>query len=227
MIEATCQRWITRKSVLHRTFGAQPEQMNGKASTKEKLVEAARELFWQQGYHATGLKQILEAAGAQSGSLYHAFNSKEDLLLAVLDRYLELLQPVIVQPAFETTADPIERIFAILDGYRTLLLRTECTRGCPIGNLALELGDARPPVREKIARNFANWCEAIESCLKAAADRLPGGLDRRALSRFVLTVMEGGIMQARAHKNIEPFDGTVAQLKDYFDRLLAEGRKHA
>ena len=199
--------------------------MSERASTREKLIEAAGELFWEQGYHATGLKQILEAAGVRSGSLYHAFNSKEILLLAVLDRYLDLLRPMVVQPAFETTSDPIERIFAILDGYRALLLRTECTRGCPIGNLALELSDARPAVREKITRNFSNWCAAIESCLHAAADRLPGDLDRRILSRFVLTVMEGGIMQARAHKGIEPYDGAIAQLKDYFDRLMTEGEE--
>ena len=194
--------------------------------TRERLVLAAMELFHLRGYQATGLKDVLKKAEANSGSLYYFFKTKETLLIAVLDKYCELLHPQVIEPAFAVSDDPIERIFAVLQGYRRMLLSAEFKLGCPIGNLALEIGDACTEVREKIALNFANWCEAIRTCLEAAAERFPPELDHAALSRFVLAVMEGGIMQARAHKNIEPFDITVLQLRDYFDRLLAEGQKH-
>jgi TetR/AcrR family transcriptional repressor of nem operon len=187
--------------------------------TRSRIVSAARELFWTQGYEATSLKQILEKANALSGSLYYFFKGKQDLLQAVLDWYLENLEPEVLQPAFGRASDPIERIFAILQGYRVLLNITGCTKGCPIGNLALEVDD-QPAAREKIALNFTNWVKAIESCLDAAADRLPAGLDRKHLAQFVLTVMEGGVMQARAYRSLEPFDNAVAQLRDYFGRLL-------
>ena len=52
--------------------------------TRERIVEAARQLFFKQGYAATGVAEILKAAEANSGSLYHFFPSKEDLLVAVL-----------------------------------------------------------------------------------------------------------------------------------------------
>ena len=188
--------------------------------TRERLVLAAMELFHEKGYEATGLKQILEKAKVNSGSLYYFFKTKEDLLLAVLDKYADLLDPTVMQPAFEGESDPIERIFAVLEGYGRGLQETGFTRGCPIGNLALEVADSRPAIREKIALNFSNWCKAIESCLDAAADRLPVDADRRGLSRFVLTVMEGGIMQARAHRSREPYDAGVAMLRAYFNRLL-------
>lgn len=196
-------------------------------STRDRLVRAAMELFHQKSYEATGLKEILSRAGANSGSLYYFFKTKEDLLLAVLDQYVELLHPVIMQPAFERTDDAIERVFSVLGLYREMLQASGFTRGCPIGNLALEVGDVRPAVREKIALNLANWCKAIEGCLEAAAERLPADLDRAALSRFVLTVMEGGIMQARAHGSIEPYDNGVAMLRDYFGRLTGENREGA
>src|SRR5437667_6580919 len=89
-----------------------------KTETRERLVEVARKLFWQQGYTSTGIAQILEAADAGSGSLYYFFPTKEDLLLAVLEWYKQNLWPVVVQPVFDRVADPIERIFGILDGYR-------------------------------------------------------------------------------------------------------------
>ena len=105
--------------------------------TRDRLIEAARELFWEQGYSATGVAQILKKAEANSGSLYHYFPTKEDLLNAVLEKYKEMLCPEVITPVFERVSDPIERIFGILHGYRKLLEMTGCNYGCPIGNLAL------------------------------------------------------------------------------------------
>ena len=108
-----------------------------KTATRDRIVEAARRLFWERGYAATGVAQILKAAGAKSGSLYYFFPTKEDLLLAVLEWYKHNLWPQVVQPVFERVQDPIERIFGILDGYRRHLEAAKYTYGCPIGNLAL------------------------------------------------------------------------------------------
>jgi TetR/AcrR family transcriptional repressor of nem operon len=190
-------------------------------NTKERIVNAAMRLFHDQGFHATGMAEILKAAEVGSGSFYHFFATKEAVLLAVLDKYVELLQPAVIQPAFALTVDPVERIFAVLAGYRQAIVATSFKFGCPIGNLALEVAAQRPEVAQKIATNFTNWCSAIEGCLDAAADRLPDDLDRSAMARFVLNVMEGGVMQARAHRSVEPYDVSVAMLRDYFNRLIA------
>lgn len=198
-------------------------KLNQSHSTRDRLIEAARELFLAQGYAATGIAQILRAADAKPGSLYHFFPTKEDLLIAVLETYKELLWPVVMQPVFDRISDPIERIFGVLDGYRTMLRLTECTKGCPIGNIAIELADSHPQVRELCAENFSGWRDAIRSCLEDAADRLPESVDRDELASFVLTVMEGGVMQARAYRSLEPFDTGVHQLRDYFERLLGDG----
>jgi TetR/AcrR family transcriptional regulator, transcriptional repressor for nem operon len=194
-----------------------------KNPTRDRLVEAARTLFWEHGYTATGIAQILEAADAGSGSLYHFFPTKEDLLLAVLEWYRENLRPAVVEPVFGRVSDPIERIFGILDGYRQGLLATGFSRGCPIGNLALELADSHPSAREPLAANFTGWRKAIEQCLAEASGRLPASLDRDPLALFVLTTMEGAVMMARAYRSIEPYDAAVTQLRDYFDRLLRDG----
>ena len=89
-----------------------------KNPTRDRLVEAARTLFWKHGYASTGIAQVLKAADAGSGSLYYFFPTKEDLLLAVLEWYQENLWPEVVQPVFDRVSDPIERIFGILDAYR-------------------------------------------------------------------------------------------------------------
>jgi AcrR family transcriptional regulator len=193
------------------------------SQTRERLVETARRLFHEHGYSATGIAQILDAADARSGSLYYFFPTKEDLLLAVLRKYQELLWPMVIQPVFDRVADPIERIFGILDGYRRQLVATKYQSGCPIGNLGLELTNSIPAARALIAANFSGWRRAIEQCLGDAAGRLAASVDKEQLALFVLTTMEGAVMLARTYHSIEPYDAAVTQLRDYFDRLLREG----
>lgn len=192
-------------------------------STRDRLVEAARLLFWKQGYSATGIAQILKEADAGSGSLYYFFPTKEDLLLAVLEWYRENLWPAVIQPVFDRVTDPIERIFGILDGYRRGLVATDFRHGCPVGNLALELADTHPAARELLAVNFTGWRKAVEECIAAAAGRLPESVNRAELALFVLTTMEGAVMLARAYQDVAPYDAAVTQLRDYFERLLRDG----
>jgi TetR/AcrR family transcriptional repressor of nem operon len=193
-------------------------------STRERLIGAAIQLFWEKGYANTSMSDLLSAANANSGSFYHFFSSKEDLLLAVLDQYFVMLHPQMLGPAWEGIDDPIERIFALLARYRMLILQTDCTYGCPIGRLALEIGPEQEEVHRRLAKNFDGWTAAVRECLASAADRLPPDVDRERLSQFVLAVMEGGVMLSRSHRNVKPFDQAVAELRAYFNRLLGGGK---
>lgn len=182
-------------------------------------------MFHEQGYHATGVATILREAGVNSGSLYHFFPSKDALLLGVLNWCVENLYPQVMTPAEARTNDPIERIFALLALYREGMDMFQCRMGCPIGNLALEVGDDHPEARTLIDLNFRNWAKAVQKWLDAAGDRLPPDLNRSQLAHFILTVMEGGIMQARAAGNLAPFDSSVSQLRAYTDRLLGDAAR--
>ena len=199
-----------------------------KNSTRNRIIEAAVELFYAHGYAGTGMAEILKKAKANSGSFYFFFTSKEDLLLAMLDWYQENLQPVLLDPVYKQSKDPIKRIFLLLEKYRQNVLITEFAFGCPIGRLALEIEPDRRVVHDKIAANFTGWSRAVEKLLAEAAaanDRLPRGCDLRQLSRFVLTVMEGAVMQARSYQCIEPFDDCIAQLRNYFRELQKARRQ--
>jgi len=193
--------------------------MKSTIPTRDRILEAARYLFWEKGYAATGMAEILERADANAGSFYHFFPGKEALLLAVLETYLDGLEPAILRPAFEAHRDPLARVFAILDGYRERLLSTGCRYGCPLGRLALEIEAENLPAHELIARNFAAWTAAVRSCLESVRDRFPVRTDLDALATLVLTTMEGGVMQSRSYRTIEPFDRSVAQLRRYLTLL--------
>jgi len=189
--------------------------------TREKILTTAARLFLEQGFVATGIATICREAGVNTGSLYHFFPSKDALLIGVLQWYEHHLRPIVMDPIEQAQPDPIERVFDLLGWYRGNLEITECRMGCPIGNLALEVSDTHPETRPFIDINFVNWAQSIETWLNEAGDRLPPETDRRALSRMILTVMEGGIMQARAAGRLAPFDDSVNQLRAYFDALCA------
>lgn len=197
--------------------------MSGTPDTRERLIEVAQDLFWRNGYNSTGIAQILEASGVLRGSLYHYFPTKEDLLIATLEWRKRMMWSSVVQPVFERIDDPIERAFGILDGYRQLLLMTEFRLGCPIGNLALELGESHPRARELLSENFDGWCGALSLCFSAIQHRLPEGVEPARLASFFLVVMEGAVMVARTHRTISSYDDAVSTLRDTIERLLADG----
>lgn len=196
----------------------------GDVPTRERLIAAARDLFWLEGYEATGIARICERANANPGSLYHFFTTKEELLEAVLDDFEERIESALLRPAWEGVEDPLERVFALLEAYRRALLATDLTYGCPIGGIALELRAPPENVRRKIAANFDAWRAAVLACLEEATpERLPPDTDLEALATTVLTVMEGGVMQARTYRSIEAFDAGVAVLREHFEMLQGRG----
>jgi TetR/AcrR family transcriptional repressor of nem operon len=193
--------------------------MTAQPGTRDRLVYAAMYLFWEKGFAATSVADIVERASCRSGSFYHFFESKDALLQAVLELYRESFDAIIAAPAFAATDDPIERIFSILAGYRERLLQTDCTYGCPLGRLALEIDPANRMAFGLIGDNFTTWRGAVEVCLADAS--LTVEVDRHDLASFVLTVMEGAVMQSRTFRNTDPFDAGVRQLRTYFDLLTA------
>ncbi len=195
------------------------------ADTRNRLVLTAMELFWEKGYQSTSIADILSRSQLHSGSLYHFFPGKQDVLVAVLEAYRDGIDEWLLKPAWSGIDDPIERIFALLAGYRIQLVTTDCTYGCPIGSLALELHEPDLKIRELLSTNFIQWVDAIERCLDQAGERLPSDLDRRRLAEFTLTVMEGAIMQARTYRDIDSFDRNIAVLREHFDMLLEAARQ--
>lgn len=192
--------------------------------TRTRIVEAAMELFWLKGFGSTSIADILSRSQVNSGSLYYFFPGKQDVLIAVLEAYRDGIGAMLIEPAWAGVDDPVERVFALLDRYRTALVESDCTYGCPIGSLALELHEPDKPVRELMAANFRGWVDEVEESLRVAASRFPQGTDLRALAELALNVMEGGVMQARTFRDIGPFDRAVAQLRAHFDALHARER---
>lgn len=199
------------------------DQLSKELSTRDRIVETARALFFDQGYNATGIAEILAKSGAHSGSLYHFFPTKEDLLIAVLEQYKRMLIPMVIEPARQRASEPIDRIFAVLHGYRLLLEATDFRLGCPIGNLALEVSNSHNVPRVLIEENFEGWLSEVKQLVDDAINYLPSDVDTGRLSNLLLATMEGAVMLARTYRSLEPFDQAVLALREHFDQLVVRG----
>src|SRR3984893_14570854 len=190
------------------------------SDTRDRLIHSARYLFWERGFAGTSMADLLAHAQVNSGSFHHFFESKEALLREVLESYLHALRPMVVDPAFAQTDEPVERIFAILAGYRGRILQTDCKYGCPLGRLALEIDPENRPAHQLIAENFQGWIGAVRECIEQIKG-VPEDTDPEALATYFLGVVEGGVRRSRSKASVEPFDRCIAQLREHFRLLLA------
>ncbi len=185
-------------------------------STRERIIEAATQLFARQGYAATGMSRILKRAKASSGSFYYFFDSKEDLLRAVLDRRLEQLQPVVFAPVVEEEKkDPIESIFALLRSYRQQLEKSDCGFACPVGRLALEISPEHREVHRRLATYFERWTAADREVVGGGRGTVARRLEQES-ARHLCFERNGGRPFAgsyfRQHQAVRSGRGTAARL---------------
>jgi AcrR family transcriptional regulator len=188
--------------------------------TRERVIHAAMELFWLKGYASTSIAHILSRSQVNSGSLYYFFPGKQNVLIAVLEAYRDGIRSILLDPAWGEVEDPIEKVFALLAQYRRSIVETDCEYGCPIGSLALELHEPDPAVRELLAANFSAWVSAVEGCFREASDRFEPDTEFRVLAELTLSVMEGGVMQARTYRDVSYFDRGVEQLRKMIDAMM-------
>jgi AcrR family transcriptional regulator len=190
-----------------------------KTTTRERLITTAAELFRRQGYAQTGVNQIIKRADATSGSFYHFFPAKEDLLVAVVDHMAEFFEAEIFGPAGERSADPIDEILTILDLYRRQLVDSGFGFASPMAALSAEVSENHPHVRDRLAEIFAEWTDRIEELLRKADDHLPSDTDRGTLAQLIVCTVEGAVLGTRLHRSPAPFDAAVTELRTYFGLL--------
>jgi AcrR family transcriptional regulator len=163
-------------------------------------MDSSAELFRRQGYTGTGIKQILAAAGAPFGSLYHFFPGGKQQLGTEAIRtsgrlYLELFAAVAAQAPDAPSA--VEAFFA---GAAATLEETDYADACPIATVALEVASTNEPIREACAEVFEEWIAGATLYLTSAGIPAAGA---RELAVSMLCLLEGAFVFCRAMRSTE------------------------
>lgn len=178
-------------------------------STREHIIETTCELLELQGYHATGLNQIIQESGSPKGSLYHYFpGGKQELTAEAIEHVGQLVQQRI-KVNLDAVDDPGDaiRTFILrvadsveLSGYRT---------GGPITTVALETAATSERLRLVCEAIYHNWQAVFAEKL------ISGGFsNERAerLSTLILSAIEGGIILCRTRRSPQPLRSVAEEV---------------
>jgi len=141
-----------------------------KAFDETAVIDRALAMFWEQGYEATSVRDLLNHTGISSSSLYASFGDKHDLFCAALDRYraIEREQFAAILAASHTIRSTLNDLHTAL--ISTLLL-DDGSRGSFTLNAAIELGGRDSPVLDRLRQHFDDISAMLESRLAEAQTR--------------------------------------------------------
>lgn len=188
-----------------------------KETTRSAIIREGARLIHKKGYHATGLSDILTAAGIPKGSFYFYFRNKEEFGLAVIDHYAEAIAAMGSTYLGDISRPPLHRLAAFMDGFTAVFAKMNFTCGCPIGNLMQEMSDLNEAFRDRVGSVYARMAEAIAQCLDEAKDKgdVPEYLDAGQTAQFILNSWEGAIMHMKLVKDRAPLKLCRRMLFEY------------
>ena len=177
--------------------------------TRLRIIEAAGDLFHAQGVAATSPDEVIEASGTGKGQFYHYFNSKDGLVHAVLQRYLEQIRAGDNPTYFEIRGwKDLERWFL---AHLELQKRFKMTRGCPFGTIGSGVTDKDELVRQDLSLIF----EVAKSNLAAffAKEKALGRLSKEAdvdqLADFCIAVVQGAMLMGKVKRSSQTVETTI------------------
>ncbi|EGA91264.1 hypothetical protein GPDM_00305 [Planococcus donghaensis MPA1U2] len=172
---------------------------------KEKIIYEASLLIHSLGYTNTKLSDILTSSGIGKGQFYHYFTSKQDLADAVVEYLIGTMKHDIFEEVLDQPTAPKLRLNQMLDKLCAMQFENQAQSGCALGNLAIEISEHEPVLRDKISSFFKQWEEKIQRALDELQQH--GELDKKVdtakYSRAMIAMIEGAILLMKNKQDIQ------------------------
>ena len=157
---------------------------------RDLLLDTAARLFYRDGYHAVGIDMILAEAGLAKMTLYHHFASKEELIVAALERRGQEIANGISAAVEAVGSSPKKRLLAVFDWYERWF-KSKDFNGCAFIRAAGEYPELASPVHQVVARRKHAARETLEILLADLSVASP-----RSLAGQIQLLLEGAIVTA-------------------------------
>jgi len=188
--------------------------------TQERIVDAAAELVFSQGLAATTLDEDKAAAGVGASQLYHYFDSKADLLGAIIERHTETIvarqEPGLrAMESIETLRDWCALVVGIQRSF-------DCHGGCPIGSLGSELAEHDETTRTAISASLTRWEAALRDGLTHLRERglLAPDADPDTLALHLIVTLQGGLLLGKIHRSDRPLQIALSSAIDHVESYM-------
>ena len=176
--------------------------MSPKLPPRERVIQAALNLFYAEGFHAVGTNLICSEAKVNKSTLYHLFPSKIDMVLAALEVYANDITRKFKEIAKSKipASQKLEQLFETpFRANQDLKQQLGDVKGCFVGNIALELAGKEERIRTYLTYVFQTWAESIEPIVKELA--INQCVDTQKVSRSMIAYLQGAILMSKAHND--------------------------
>jgi TetR/AcrR family transcriptional repressor of nem operon len=185
--------------------------------TRQRIVNAAAELVFEQGVAHTTIEDVRAAADVSSSQLYHYFDDKPALVRAVVDHQADTI--VAGQETFDLSS--LNGLRAWRDWVIEHQRELNCSGGCPIGSLGSELAETDAEARAQVAEGFKRWEAAIQTGLREmhARGRLTPDADPDTLALALLAALQGGLLLTQIERHTKPLEAALDSILELIARL--------
>ena len=206
--------------------GSRQEQAK---DNRQRIVDAAWDLFWLRGYHAASIGDIARLAKVPKGSIYNYFDSKESLLVHVLRRIKYQTETNLRLTVLAGSLSPAEVVERLLDHYEELFTPMDFSRGDPLSSRMGELADTHPEVVAELEPIQAAWRTVVAQKIWAYATvaHVPELIDAAdGLAGIIYATIQGTLLQMKITHSIEPLREarkTLVPMVNMYVSALATG----
>jgi AcrR family transcriptional regulator len=186
-----------------------------RTDTRQRMLDTAADLFHSQGYHATGLTQLITAGGAPKGSLYFHFPGGKEQLAAEAVRHSSERTGALLEAILRDAPDAVTAIDRTVEALASFLTESDFQRGCPLATVALDAAAESEPIREACAAGYSSWHEVLAAYF--AGQQLSAERSDE-LATVVLAAIEGGLLLARTRRDLAPLRAVATHLHATLDR---------
>lgn len=183
--------------------------------TRERILEAAFEEIYTNGYQGMRIDHILAKTQLTKGAFYHHFPSKKSLGYAVVDDVLFTVKRQLLEPLLHTN-DPIHVCLDILSQTLSTMSDDELALGCPLNNLTQEMSGIDDGFSERLSAIYLYWQNVLQEALERGqqAGNVRTDIDSNAVSFFIISSIQGivGTVKCLQNKDVlKQLNGTLAQ----------------
>ncbi len=196
-------------------------------ATKSKLLGAAIQVIRTQGYTATRIEDICEAAGLTKGSFFHHFASKEEFGVAAIAAFGAFADTIFGSAPYASNADPRDRVLGYVD-FRVAMLDGDIVDyTCLMGTTVQEAYSTHPELRAACDAGMSSHIAALVRDIEAAKQRYAPDAtwSAESVGYFIQSVLQGSFIYAKVKMNPAVAKANLAHLRRYLEDLLTPNSK--
>ncbi|UZE96747.1 TetR/AcrR family transcriptional regulator [Alkalimarinus alittae] len=191
--------------------------------TREALIENGIEQLSLNGYHGTGIKQILDAVNVPKGSFYNYFASKEAFVAEILREYSHQYLKILDDYVANSEESPLDKIKTIYEFMLTKFSNENCQRGCLVGSIAAEIGNQSEVCQAAMLESVALSKERVSTLIQQAQDRreIRNDLTADQVTNIFWATWEGSLLKMKMEGSIDSAKDTLYIMLDHLLKPLA------